>query len=321
LILRQGSDIVIIKIFFFFINNTIKIIFTTGVERMGGILQAICEKRDSLHNKERRLADFILEHSHSVARMSITELAELSSTSPSTVSRFCRHFHFAGYTDFRMKLAAETARQPERPATYQDIEAGRPLDQIITAIEANYTRMVAETARLADPKSIARVVDALLEARRIDLYGVATSGLVAGDFHQKLVRVGLNAFVSSDPHMQITMASNLQPGDVAFAVSYSGETPETIDALDCAKQQGAVAVSLTKFGTNTLASIADIPLFTSPLEEGIRRGDMASRIGQLQMIDILFTSMLSRRFDELVPQLERSFQLVHHYRKDREGSA
>jgi len=55
-------------------------------------------------------------------------------------------------------------------------------------------------------------------------------------------------------------------------------------------------------------------LFTSALEEGIRRGDMASRIAQLHVIDILFTCLVSQQFDEYVPPLERSHQMVQKYR-------
>ncbi|MDF2726122.1 MAG: transcriptional regulator, RpiR family, partial [Paenibacillus sp.] len=141
------------------------------------------------------------------------------------------------------------------------------------------------------------------------------SGVVAQDFYQKLVRIGKRATVFSDPHMQITSASNLHEGDAAFAISYSGETPETIDALRCAKERGATAISLTKFGPSTLASLSDIPLHTSSLEVGMRRGDMASRIAQLHVIDILFTGLVSICFDDYVPNLELSYQMVKKYRK------
>ncbi|MNE88905.1 putative HTH-type transcriptional regulator YbbH [compost metagenome] len=119
--------------------------------------------------------------------------------------------------------------------------------------------------------------------------------------------------------MQITAASTLGKGDVALAISYSGETPETIDALRCAKDSGATTISLTQYGSNQLASLSDIALFSSSLEEGMRRGDMASRIAQLHVIDILFTGMVSMEFHDYIPKLESSYQNVQVYRKHREG--
>ncbi|MCI3919380.1 MurR/RpiR family transcriptional regulator [Paenibacillus sp. TRM 82003] len=283
---------------------------------MSSILHAIRERLPALHRMERALADYIAEHPQEATRSSITELAERSGASTATVTRFCRSMHFDGFADFKLKLAEELAAPTERH-TYQDIVAGNSLQSIVAAMEANHIRSIADTTRLVDYGALQRAVDALASARQIDLYGVATSGLVAQDAFQKLVRIGKRAFASTDPHLQITSASNLEPGDVAIGISYSGETPETLDAIRCAKERGAVVITLTKYGANPLASLADIPLFASSLEEGMRRGDMASRIALLHMIDILFVGLVSERFDEEVPKLERTYQQVKMYRKDK----
>jgi DNA-binding MurR/RpiR family transcriptional regulator len=280
---------------------------------MSGILNAIEEKKENLNRQEQVLAVFIVEHAQQVVRLGITELADLSQTSPATISRFCKTFHFQGFTDFKMKLSGELAIQPNEQS-YQDIVAGNPLDQIINAIEANHIRSISDTTRLIDRKQLELALQALHHSRQIDLYGIATSGVVAQDFYQKLIRIGKRATAFSDPHMQITSASNLRPGDVAFAISYSGETNETIQALLCAKEHGATTISLTKYGSNQLSDLSDIKLFTSTLEEGMRRGDMASRIAQLHVIDILFTSLVSEDFHKSVPRLEESYQMVQKYR-------
>jgi DNA-binding MurR/RpiR family transcriptional regulator len=280
---------------------------------MSSILGAILEHKMSLNRQEQALANFVIDHAQQVIGMGITELAECSQTSSATISRFCKTFHFQGFTDFKMKLSAELALQPIEQS-YQDIVAGNPLDKIIVAIEANHTRSISDTTRLLDRKQVGLALQALNNARQIDLYGVATSGVVAQDFYQKLIRIGKRATSFSDPHMQITSASNLQPGDVAFAISYSGETGDTIQSLICAKEQGATTISLTKFGFNRLSNLSDIQLFTSTLEEGMRRGDMASRVAQLHVIDILFASLVSEDFNSLVPRLEKSYPMIHKYR-------
>ncbi|MCZ8513478.1 MurR/RpiR family transcriptional regulator [Paenibacillus filicis] len=283
---------------------------------MSDILQAIRSEAPSLHRKEQILAEFILDHAQEAVHLGITELAARSGTSTATVSRFCRAFLFKGYADFRMKLAAELAQMPAQ-TSYQDILAGNPLQSIVQAIESNHLRSITDTTRQLDLTEVRRAVDALRAALRIDLFGVATSGIVALDFQQKLVRIGKHAQYWPDPHMQITAASSLGPADAAFAVSYSGETPETRDALLCAKERGAVTISLTKFGASPVSQEADIRLYASSLEEGMRRGDMASRIAQLHVVDILFTALVSEDFDTYVPRLEETYQSVRKYRKDK----
>lgn len=281
---------------------------------MTSILHAIRERIPKLYNKEKNLARYIVEHPHSIVQMRITELAEASETSAATVTRFCKSLHFQGFTQFKMKLAAELAYSGSE-FSYQDIVAGNSLHGIVQAIEANHILSITDTTRLLDEKQLQSAMVALRNARQIDLYGVATSGIVAQDFYQKLIRIGKRVTAFSDPHMQITSASNLSEGDVAFGISYSGETPETIDAIRCAKENGAMVISLTKYGTNTLSSTTDIQLFASSLEEGMRRGDLASRIAQLHLIDILFVGIVSEQFDDYVPRLEKSYQMVKKYRR------
>lgn len=276
------------------------------------ILNAMQDKMDSLHPKERKLAVYLLEQPMEAVQMTITELAGRTGSSTATISRFCRMFHSQNFPEFKRKLAAELAGQGGA-AQYQDIVAGNPLPDIVSAITANHLRSLTDTTRMLDLSQLRQAIDVLHRARRIDLYGSGTSGMVAQDFFSKLIRIGKAAAVFSDPHMQMTSAASLESCDVAVGISYSGETPETIHALGCAAERKAQTISITRFGTNPLASLAAVRLFTSSAEAGMRRGDMASRMAQLHVVDILFTGLVSEHFDEYVPRLEQSFQAVRRY--------
>lgn len=286
---------------------------------MSALLSLLREQIEHFSPQEKRLAEYISENPEHVQRLGITELAAECGTSPATVTRFCKSLRFKGFPDFKMRLIGELSR-PTEAGTYQDIVAGRPLKEIVRAIEANHLSSITDTTRLLDPEALERAVTALSSARRIDLYGMGTSSIVAQDFYQKLIRLGKSCTAFADSHMQITSASTLNEGDVALAISYSGETPETIAALQCAKDAGALTLSLTRYGTSPLPALADIPLFTSSLEEGVRRGAMASRIAQLHVIDILFTGILSEGFEEYVPMLEQSYHNVRQYLKPSGGA-
>ncbi|MFE4714166.1 MULTISPECIES: MurR/RpiR family transcriptional regulator [Paenibacillus] len=292
---------------------------------MSPILHALEHEMTKLSQMERKLAERILASPAEIVHMGITELAEQCGVSPATVTRFCKVFHFKGFPDFKVNLAAEIAGsdqgQQEGGSSYQDIVAGNPLSTIVEAMQNNHLASIRDTTSLLNIERLEAAVDLLCRARRVDLYGMATSSIVAQDFYQKLIRIGVNCTAFADSHMQITSASSLGEGDVAFAVSYSGETPETIDALNCAGAGGASTIALTSYGSSTLASLADIPLFSSSLEKGMRRGDMASRIAQLHIIDILFTGMVSTRFTDYIPKLEQSYVNVQHYRHKRGGQS
>lgn len=282
-------------------------------------MQAMKERVSELSPQERNLGTYILEHPREAVGMSITELAKLSGCSTSTISRFCRSLHVENFSEFKLKLAMELSEEPTT-STYQDIVAGQSLDRIVSAITANHIRSVSDTAKLLDYGHLHAAIDALHHAKRIDLYGTATSGVVAEDFYQKLIRIGKAAAVFSDPHMQQTSAASLGAGDVAIGFSYSGETRETIEAIRSAVEQGATTISVTKYGNTTLANMADISLFISSSESGMRRGDMASRMAQLHLVDILFVGLVSEYFDEYVPRLERSYQNVKRFLDKKGGN-
>ncbi|ANY72456.1 MurR/RpiR family transcriptional regulator [Paenibacillus ihbetae] len=290
---------------------------------MTPILHIISVEKDRLPRQEKRLAEFILAAPSEIVHMGIKDLADRCEVSAATVTRFCKNFQCKGYPDFKLKLASEIAHAEMAARTgntrYQDIVAGNPLAGIVEAIESNHLTSIRDTTELLDLGQLERAVDALCRAKRIDLYGVATSSIVAQDFYQKLIRIGKNCTAFADSHMQITSASTLTSSDVAVAVSYSGETPETIDALACAKDAGAFTISITSYRSSAISALADITLYSSSLEEGMRRGDMASRIAQLHIIDILFMGMASRDFSTYVPRLEQSYLNVKNYRKSRGG--
>lgn len=292
---------------------------------MSPILHALEHEKAKLSQMERKLAERILSSPGEIVHMGITELAEQCGISPATITRFCKVLHFKGFPDFKVKLAAEIAHSDAAPqdggSSYQDIVAGNPLSVIVEAMQTNHLTSIRDTTSLLDLERLQAAVHLLCQARRVDLYGMATSSIVAQDFYQKLIRIGVNCTAFADSHMQITSASSLSEGDVVFAVSYSGETPETIDALMCAKASGASTIALTSYGNSTLATLADIPLFSSSLEKGMRRGDMASRIAQLHIIDILFTGMVSTRFGDFIPRLEQSYLNVQQYRNKRGGQS
>ena len=66
--------------------------------------------------------------------------------------------------------------------------------------------------RSSTSRRLQAVVDALVAAGRIDIYGVGASAFVAMDFQQKLHRIGQIAFAWSDTHIALTSAALLRPG-------------------------------------------------------------------------------------------------------------
>jgi len=154
------------------------------------------------------------------------------------------------------------------------------------------------------------VIDALVGARRIDVYGVGASGLIALDLQQKLHRIGRVAFAWTDPHLALTSAALLTEGDVAVAISHSGTTQDTVDLLALADRNGATTVAVTNFPRSPLAELGDHVLTTAARETTFRSGAMASRLAQLTVIDCVFVGVAQRTYQETRAALDATYAAV-----------
>ncbi|GAB3296489.1 MurR/RpiR family transcriptional regulator [Parasphingorhabdus pacifica] len=268
-----------------------------------------------LARAEQRVADIVLGDPASIARRSITDVAEAAGTSETTVTRFCKAIDVGGYPDLRIALAADTARTSPRDRDLgSDIEPEDGLEQIVHKVAYTDAKAVEETAGQLDVEAIAQLVEAVSGARRIDVYGVGASAFVALDLQQKLHRIGLTCFTWSDTHAALTSAALLREGDVALAISHTGATSETVEALREAGRHGATTAALTNFARSPITEVADLVLTTAVRETTFRSGAMASRIGQLTVIDCLFIGVAQHRIEDTKEALEVTYEAVGSHR-------
>lgn len=279
----------------------------------GDLLVRIRAELPSLRPAEQRVALAILEDPVGAAGRPIGALAERCETSPATVLRFCRAVGFTSYPALRLELARETGRDREGrvdPTPPGDISPTDTVPQIVAKIAWSDARAIEDTAALLDVDSLTSAIDAIAGARRIDIYGVGASGFVAQDLHQKLHRIGLLSSVSPDPHAALTSAALLGPDDVAIAISHTGTTRDTVEALRVAEAAGATTIAITNVRGAPLADHASLVLTTAARETTFRSGAMASRIAQLAVVDCLFVGVAQRSWDRTLRALERTFVAV-----------
>ncbi|HEY3688423.1 MAG TPA: MurR/RpiR family transcriptional regulator [Streptosporangiaceae bacterium] len=276
----------------------------------------------SLPPAERRVAQRVIEDPEGVAASTITELAQSCTTSETTVIRFCRAIGFSGYPELRITLASEAGRArgvSGGRVVGSDIDPDDSLADIVEKIAYADARAVEETAAQLEIDTLRSVVDAVVGAGRVDIYGVGASAFVAADFQQKLHRIGLISYAWSDVQIMLTSAAVLRPADVAVGISHSGSTNDTIDALAEARRHGAVTVAVTNFPRAPICEAADHVLTTAARETTFRSGATASRLAQLTVIDCVFVGVAQRTYSETRNALESTYEAVHtrQARQDR----
>src|SRR3954453_1471705 len=218
--------------------------------------------KPSLSPAEDRVADIVLADARRAAGLTIIGLATAARTSETTVLRFCRRLGLPGYPQLRLALAEESAHPRTVITSGTDISAKDTIDDIIAKVAFTDASAVEETAQQLDRDALAAAAAAIARAGRVDIYGIGASAVVGTDLQQKLHRIGIVAFAWNDPHIALTSATLLGPGDVAVGISHSGTTTETIEALSAARSTGAHTVAITNFPLSRLAAGAR-PLLTT----------------------------------------------------------
>lgn len=273
---------------------------------MGDCIVRLNQLIDQLSPAEARVARYLLDHCQEAIGQPIETVSEACQTSKTTVVRLCKQLGFKGYKALSIALSMELASGGENRISYQDINPGDNIHTIIERVSQHTQAAIADTVRVLREEDVLRAVDALDKAKRVDFYGAGTSALVALDAQQKFQRLCRDTQTSTDPHVQVVIASRLERGDAAVFFSYSGETEDMLDTLAVAKRGGAVTISVTRYGVNRLSRGADIPLYVASSEMLVRSAAMTSRIAMMHVVDILYSAVAAQGYDLYKPFLDKT---------------
>ena len=238
---------------------------------------------------ERRVAEYVLQHPENVVNKTITEIAEESHSSEATVVRFCRRLGYKGFQGLKIAIAQDIV--PPIQVMYEGISENDSVEDIKNKVFYSSIEALQDTLKLVDTESLSRAIDAIYEARNIDIYGMGGSGVIARDVAHKFLKIGVRSNVYVDSHLQILSATNLGPKDVVIGISHSGNTKDIVKALDVARHRGATTICITHYAKSPITLVSDIQLYTTAKEMMFRSDGMTSRIAQLAIIDSLYVGV------------------------------
>jgi len=111
-----------------------------------------------------------------------------------------------------------------------------------------------------------KFVDTILSARKVFLYGVGRSGLIAKAFAIRLVQMGLEVFFVGE-----TVTPIVDEGNVVIIVSYTGETMSAIQTANIVRRVGAKVVTITANAHSKLASASNLVILIHPPKDEEKR--------------------------------------------------
>lgn len=282
-----------------------------------GLLARLRGTRPELGTALGRIADFVLAEPAAAARLTITELAEQTGTSPGTVTRFCRACGLRGFAELRVAIAEEVGRSGAHRWDTDigpEIAPDAPADQVLKVLLATNANAMMRTAEVLDLSAVDEVVSRLAVARQCHFFGVGTSGVTADELRHRLRRIGVPCWSSADVHSGLTLAALVDERDLFIGVSTSGRVAETIEVLEAAGDKGAITVAITADPDSPLAQVADLVLSTARHLHNERADALADRHAQFLVVDLLYARLAQVLHDRTINLLDSTATALDRHR-------
>ena len=269
----------------------------------------IKEGFNSFTNTEKKLAEYIIKNKDEVVGLSAQELSSKADISPAAVVRFSKTLGYKGFTALKVDLAKD--RDERDDETIVIINEDDSLKDIIRKVKVSNISSIDETIGLMNVDTMKNIIEAMINAKRIYLFGIGASGLVALDLQQKLLRINKSTLYQIDPHTQIASAVHIEKEDVAIGISYSGETKEVNVPLKIAKEKGAKTIAITRYNKNSLSKISDYAIYLPNYEKEFRVGAITSRIDALTIVDILYLGVARNEFKQTKEYIKSTREAIN----------
>jgi RpiR family transcriptional regulator, carbohydrate utilization regulator len=256
-------------------------------------LGAIRSSYHKFSEKEKKIANYILEKPELVIHRTINEVAEDLNIADATVFRFSKHIGFKGFQAMKIALASEITT-PIRTITEETIKKDTEEALIEKTFKSNI-RTLQNTILTLDGNSIKNAIDLILHSKRIEFYGTGGSSIVAMDAFQKFISIGIRAFAFIDTHFQLMSASKLTKDDLAIFISHSGSNNDTLKILKIVNEIGAKTIGITSNPNSPISLNVDVTLYTDSEETEYFSAAFPSQIAQICLIDALCLTIVNQK--------------------------
>jgi len=227
------------------------------------ILTLLSQKNSSFSKGQRQIAKYIQDNYDKAAFMTAGKLGRVVGISESTVVRFAAELGFNGYPEMR-KAMQEMIRN--RLTSVQRIEvARRTIDEkdiMKSVISADMDKLQSTLDGL-DQASFDRAIDAIMQAKHIYIVGMRTSTSLASFLGQYLNLLKENVHVVRDTASSEVFEQliRIKDGDLFIGISFPRYSKHTIEAMNFAKNRGAVTIGITDSPSSPISSISNIILY------------------------------------------------------------
>lgn len=183
--------------------------------------------------------------------------------SPSTLVRIAHKMDFKGWNELKEAFLKE---EEYFQSHFQEIDANLPFQRgdnimsIAAKIGALKKEAIDDTRSLLSHDDLQKALLIMRKASYIGVYGASNNLIISREFQYNMNRIGRRVDLCQLQGEIVYTAYLAEKNSCALVISYSGETPILIRAVEVLKLHGIPVVVITNIGESRLSKMADCVL-------------------------------------------------------------
>ncbi len=251
------------------------------------ILKRLRAEGAFMHSVEARIAKLILADPTSFCNLSLSAAARMADASQGSLVNFANKYAHGGFPALKLAITAAYVAEGV-PAAEKSV--GEALRNTVKGAEEAFSN----TLSLNDENTLRRVAERIRKAKKVEIYGIFRSAVVATDFYYQLLQLNVPATFVSDVLTCAASASLLRRGSLVVAISSSGQTKDVLDAVSLAKANGVPIVGITGHRDSPLARLSDDVLVSAHSGRNDTVDSTEVRLSQLVLTDAICSYLRDR---------------------------
>jgi DNA-binding MurR/RpiR family transcriptional regulator len=259
----------------------------------------VCYSQDS----QKTVGEFLLKEKWNLPKYSMQEIADATYTSKSTLVRVAKQLGFHGWNDFiaeykdelRYMASHKVGEDVNMPFSESDSTL-----EIAGKISSVMYESQQETLQLLEQHTLDNVVDALLDAKRICMFGLSINYFMAEIFQHKMILIGRPVEIISQAEQRF-QAETMTKDDVAIMISYSGndERRNPTSLIPGLEKNQVPIVGITSMGDNLLRRHSTYTLTIASRERLYSKiGSFATEASIMLILDTIYACYFEKNYDE-----------------------
>ncbi|MGN1181442.1 MAG: MurR/RpiR family transcriptional regulator [Faecalibacillus sp.] len=256
----------------------------------------------TLSEAEKSVASKILELEENIKDVSIRELANLSFTSTSAITRLCHKIGFDGYHDFKEKYIEEIRYLHSH---FDDVDANIPfskednLSKVMGSISELYQETAKDTLSLVNYFDYIEAVHLLKKSKNVYILCIGSLIELGKIFADRMMRIGKNVIVSENVNEQYYQSYNAKKEECFIIISYSGTTVKTKQYIENIKRKKAKIIFITSIGESEWKNKVDVILPMTTREKLYSHiAPYTSTVSTMLILDMLYSCYFHQNYEE-----------------------